>query len=171
MNSIVWDCLIIACFFSRCRMFSPKPNWAITELSYHGGACHSSNVRERCSVARLMCAPTTLPSGDEVVLTEITRHNSKNWMWVMQESFRTAISMARWFHRALRIISTIQNFQVPVMLFFSVLGIHSIKISCIHETMVSSFFSFFQLHSFVFSIALIFFRLHAMEIMWRYFWL
>ena len=54
----------------------------------------------------------------------------------MQESLRTAISMSRWFHRALAHNFNNTNFQVPVMFFFSVLGIHSIKISCLYEIMV-----------------------------------
>jgi len=146
MNSIVWDCLIIACFFLQCRMFSPKPNWAITELSYHGGACHSSNVRERCSVSRSMCAPTTLPSGDDVVLTEITRHNSKNWMRVMQESFRTAISMARWFHRAHAHNFNNTKFPGACDVFFLGIRIHSIKISHHFFCFFNCTHSFFQLH-------------------------
>ena len=155
MNSIVWDCLIIACFFLQCRMFSPKPNWAITELSYHGGACHSSNVRERCSVSRSMCAPTTLPSGDDVVLTEITRHNSKNWMRVMQESFRTAISMARWFHRALA--HNFNNTKFPGACDAFFLGSRNSFNKNLLSPRNNGFIVFF-----VFSIALIlFFQLHS----------
>ena len=48
------------------------------ELSSYGRACHSNNVRERWSVAGLICTPATLHSGDDVVLTEITRQKTHN---------------------------------------------------------------------------------------------